>query len=87
MTALLGQFNCDASTGTYELTRADLSTGDFQGVGQCNNGDALGELTDTPRGRTSSRSIRALGEVEEGYDRSTTPMYGRFLYRSAKSSP
>jgi hypothetical protein len=26
------------TSGTYEMTRVDLSTGDFQGVGGCNNG-------------------------------------------------
>jgi hypothetical protein len=26
------------TSGKYEMTRTDLSTGDFQGVGMCNNG-------------------------------------------------
>ena len=35
---VLGGWQPVGSSGTYEMTRVDLSTGDFQGVGACNNG-------------------------------------------------
>jgi hypothetical protein len=35
---LLGGWQAVGSSGTYEMTRVDLSTGNFQGVGNCNNG-------------------------------------------------
>jgi hypothetical protein len=35
---VLGGWQPVGSTGTYEMTRVDLSTGNFQGVGACNNG-------------------------------------------------
>jgi hypothetical protein len=35
---VLGGWQPVGTTGTYEMTRVDLSTGDFQGVGNCNNG-------------------------------------------------
>jgi hypothetical protein len=35
---LLGGWQPVGSAGIYEMTRTDLSTGDFQGVGACNNG-------------------------------------------------
>jgi hypothetical protein len=35
---VLGGWRPVGSLGTYELTRVDLSTGDFQGVGGCDNG-------------------------------------------------
>ncbi|HEY1694097.1 MAG TPA: IgGFc-binding protein [Polyangiaceae bacterium] len=34
----LGGWTPVGSSGTYEMTRVDLSTGDFQGVGGCDNG-------------------------------------------------
>lgn len=35
---VLGGWQPVGTGGTYEMTRTDLSTGDFQGVGACNNG-------------------------------------------------
>ena len=35
---LLGGWQPVGTAGTYEMTRVDLSTGNFQGVGACNNG-------------------------------------------------
>jgi hypothetical protein len=35
---LLGGWTPVGTSGKYEMTRTDLSTGDFQGVGMCNNG-------------------------------------------------
>jgi hypothetical protein len=35
---LLGGWQTVGTSGTYEMTRVDLSTGDFQGVGGCDNG-------------------------------------------------
>jgi hypothetical protein len=35
---VLGGWQPVGTSGTYELTRVDLSTGDFQGVGGCDNG-------------------------------------------------
>lgn len=35
---VLGGWQAVGSSGVYEMTRADLSTGDFQGVGRCDNG-------------------------------------------------
>jgi hypothetical protein len=35
---LLAGWQPVGTAGTYEMTRVDLSTGDFQGVGNCNNG-------------------------------------------------
>jgi hypothetical protein len=35
---VLGGWQAVGSSGKYEMTRTDLSTGDFQGVGSCNNG-------------------------------------------------
>ena len=35
---VLGGWQPVGSSGTYEMTRTDLSTGDFQGVGACDNG-------------------------------------------------
>jgi hypothetical protein len=35
---LLGGWTPVGSAGRYEMTRVDLSTGNFQGVGMCNNG-------------------------------------------------
>jgi hypothetical protein len=35
---LLSGFQPVGTTGRYEMTRVDLSTGNFQGVGACNNG-------------------------------------------------
>jgi hypothetical protein len=34
----LGGWTAVGTAGTYEMTRVDLSTGNFQGVGGCNNG-------------------------------------------------
>ena len=35
---LIGGWQVVGTSGTYEFTRVDLSTGDFQGVGGCDNG-------------------------------------------------
>lgn len=35
---VLSGWQAVGASGTYEMTRVDLSTGDFQGVGNCNNG-------------------------------------------------
>ena len=35
---VLGGWQPVGNSGTYEMTRTDLSTGDFQGVGACDNG-------------------------------------------------
>jgi hypothetical protein len=35
---VLGGWQPVGASGTYEMTRVDLSTGNFQGVGNCNNG-------------------------------------------------
>jgi hypothetical protein len=47
---LLGGWQAVGSSGKYEMTRVDLSTGDFQGVGACNNGvhTIAGSLASTP---------------------------------------
>jgi hypothetical protein len=37
-TGVLGGWQAVGSSGAYEMTRVDLSTGNFQGVGNCNNG-------------------------------------------------
>jgi hypothetical protein len=55
---VLGGWQPVGSGGTYEFTRTDLSTGDFQGVGQCNNG--VHTITATLVGATGNPPSTAL---------------------------
>jgi hypothetical protein len=56
---LLGGWNPVGTAGTYEMTRVDLSTGDFQGVGGCDNG--VHTIQGTPSGARFGVTIWGWG--------------------------
>ncbi len=63
---LLGGWQTVGTSGTYQLTRVDLSTGDFQGLGGCDNGVHVVSAT------TSSGSPARFGVTVWGWGNTVT---------------
>jgi hypothetical protein len=66
-------------TGTYEMTRIDLSTGDFQGVGGCNNGV---HVVTSPMGDGARFGVTVWGwgnDITWQPDDETNPRFTRWV--------
>lgn len=75
---VLGGWTPVGTSGTYEMTRVDLSTGDFQGVGACNNG--VHEITASPSTGRFGVTVWGWGSgATWGPDDETNPLFTRWV--------
>jgi hypothetical protein len=84
---LLGGWQPVGRGGTYEMTRVDLSTGNFQGVGACNNGvhtieATLARVVDGAAPPTPSLGVTIWGwgnDITWPSDDETNPLFTRWV--------
>jgi hypothetical protein len=78
----LGGWTAVGTSGSYQMTRVDLSTGDFQGVGGCNNGVHL--IESSPPGATFGVTVWGWGNditwpTDDGSADEQNPKFTRWV--------